>query len=82
MAATEESLKNYRDLRNSLDTAEEKGRLDEKKDTVKRLLATGTSVDIIAIAAGMTENEVKQIIDESSFSSKKYVYNDHPGRLY
>lgn len=62
----EDSLKNYRDLRNSLDTAEEKGRLDEKKDTVKRLLATGTSVDIIAIAAGMTENEVKQIIDDIS----------------
>lgn len=72
----EDSLKAYRDIKNSIDTAKmegreeelaeglEKGRADEKKETVKRLLASGASVDIIAIATGMTEEAVKIVIDE------------------
>ena len=69
----EDSLKTYRDLKNSLDTAEEKGRVEgrvegrenEKKATIQRLLASGASVDIIAIATGMTEADVKLLINES-----------------
>ena len=52
----EDSLKAYRDLKNSLDTAEEKGEAKEKKSTIKRLLASGISVDIIAIATGLTHD--------------------------
>ena len=70
----EDSLKTYRDLKNSLDTAEEKGRVEgrvegrenEKKATIQRLLASGASVDIIAIATGMTEADVKLLINEIS----------------
>ena len=70
----EDSLKTYRDLKNSLDTAEEKGRNEgreegrdeEKKATIRRLLASGASVDIIAIATGMTEADVKLLINEIS----------------
>ena len=70
----EDSLKTYRDLKNSLDTAEEKGRAEgraeghakEKKATIKRLLASGAPVDIIAIATGMTEADVTLLIDEIS----------------
>ena len=70
----EDSLKTYRDLKNSLDTAEEKGRVkgrvegreNEKKATIQRLLASGASVDIIAIATGMTEADVKLLINEIS----------------
>ena len=69
----EDSLKTYRDLKNSLDTAEEKGRVEgrvegrenEKKATIQRLLASGASADIIAIATGMTEADVKLLINES-----------------
>ena len=69
----EDSLKTYRDLKNSLDTAEEKGRVkgrvegreNEKKATIQRLLASGASADIIAIATGMTEADVKLLINES-----------------
>ena len=69
----EDSLKTYRDLKNSLDTAEEKGRVEgrvegrenEKIATIQRLLASGASVDIIAIATGMTEADVKLLINES-----------------
>ena len=66
----EDSLKTYRDLKNSLDTAEEKGRVEgrenEKKATIQRLLASGASVDIIAIATGMTEADVKLLINDIS----------------
>ena len=62
----EDSLKAYRDLKNSLDTAEEKGEAKEKKSTIKRLLASGISVDIIAIATGLTHDEVKLLIDDIS----------------
>ena len=64
----EDSLKTYRDLKNSLDTAEEKGRVEgrenEKIATIQRLFASGASVDIIAIATGMTEADVKLLINE------------------
>ena len=64
----EDSLKTYRDLKNSLDTAEEKGEArgeaTEKKATIRRLLASGVSVDIIAVATGMTEADVKFLINE------------------
>ena len=62
----DDSLKAYRDLKNSLDTAEEKGEAKEKKSTIKRLLASGISVDIIAIATGLTHDEVKVLIDDIS----------------
>ena len=64
----EDSLKTYRALKNSLDTAEEKGEAKgeakEKKATIRRLLASGVSVDIIAVATGMTEADVKFLINE------------------
>ena len=70
----EDSLKTYRDLKNSLDTAEEKGRYEgreegrdeEKKATIRRLLASGASVDIIAVATGLAHNDVKVLIDKIS----------------
>ena len=73
----EDSLKTYRDLKNSLDTAEEKGRVEgrenEKIATIQRLFASGASVDIIAIATGMTEADVKLLINEISKDSWQSV---------
>ena len=40
------------------------GHLNEKKETIKRLLGSGTPLDIIAIAVGLTNEEVKSIIDD------------------
>ena len=70
----EDSLKAYRDNKTSIDTArregEAKGRVEgearEKKATIKRLLASGASVDIIAIATGMSKADVRLLIDEIS----------------
>ena len=70
----EDSLKAYRDIKNSIDTAKREGRAEgraegeaiEKKATIKRLLASGASVDIIAIATELTHDNVKLLIDEIS----------------
>ena len=75
-------LKAKRDWDNCINTAEEKGRNEgreggraegreegrdeEKKATIRRLLASGASVDIIAVATGLAHNEVKVLIDEIS----------------
>ena len=40
------------------------GEAKEKKATIKRLLASGASVDIIAVATGLTQDEVKPLIEE------------------
>lgn len=40
------------------------GRENEKKATIQRLLASGASEDIIAVATGLTQDEVKPLIEE------------------
>ena len=42
------------------------GRANEKKETIRRLLASGASVDIISIATGLPEVDVRLLIDEIS----------------
>ena len=70
--AYEESLKSYRDLKNSLDTAfeegMEKGREEErknseveKKEIVKKLLGIGLDIPSISKATGYTESEIEEI---------------------
>ncbi len=64
----EDSLKAYRDIKNSIETAKREGRAEgeaiEKKATIKRLLASGAPVEIIAIATELTHDNVKLLIDE------------------
>ena len=70
----EDSLKAYRDIKNSIDTARREGHMEgrvegeaqEKNATIKRLLASGASVDIIAIATGLPHDEIKHLIVEIS----------------
>ena len=70
----DEALKKYRDTISVFEGVRMEGRKEghaegrenEKKATIKRLLASGAPVDIIAIATGMTEADVKLLIDEIS----------------
>ena len=74
----DEALKKYRDTISVFEGVRMEGRMEgrkeghaegrenEKKATIKRLLASGASIDIIAIATGMTEADVKLLIDEIS----------------
>ena len=70
----DEALKKYRDTISvfegvrleGLKEGNAEGRANEKKETIRRLLASGASVDIIAVATGLTQDEVKPLIDEIS----------------
>ena len=71
----EDSLKTYRDLKNSLDTAEEKGRVEgEKRKAIaiaRNLKSMGMSISDVSKATGLQEEEIKAlwIYCNSSFGS-------------
>ena len=61
----EDNLKTYRDLKNSLDTAEEKGRMEgreeEKIAIARNLKSMGMSISDISRATGLQEEEIVSI---------------------
>ncbi|MDD6804156.1 MAG: PD-(D/E)XK nuclease family transposase, partial [Prevotellaceae bacterium] len=57
----EDSLKTYRDLKNSLDTAEEKGRVEEKIAIARNLKSMGMSISDVSKATGLQEEEIKAL---------------------
>ena len=57
----EDSLKTFRDLKNSLDTAEEKGRVEEKIAIARNLKSMGRSISDISKATGLQEEEIKAL---------------------
>ena len=61
----EDSLKTYRDLKNSLDTAEEKGRVEgrveEKIAIARNLRSMGMSISDISKATGLSEEGIDSI---------------------
>lgn len=59
----EDSLKAYRDIKNSLDTAEAKGRAKGIAEVASKLLATGMTTDYVADVTGLSKEEIKNIAD-------------------
>lgn len=63
--AYEESLKVYRDIKNSLDTAEEKGRKEGLKiatlEIAKALKQNNVPIEIIIQSTGLTEDEIAEL---------------------
>ena len=61
----EDSLKTYRDLKNSHDTAEEKGRnegrAEEKLDIARKMKSKGFTVSDISEMTGLSEEEIEAI---------------------
>lgn len=61
----EESLKYYRDLKNSLDTAreegKEEGRKDEKFDIAKKLKELGMSPKEIQEITGLSREDIERL---------------------
>ena len=61
----EDSLKTYRDLKNSLDTAEEKGRVEgaakAKISIARNLKSMGMSISDVSKATGLQEEEIKAL---------------------
>ena len=69
MAAIEDSVKAYRDMKNSLDTAEEKGvikgieigRAEGIMLTAKNLKSMSLSIADIIKATGLSENDIMKL---------------------
>ncbi len=61
----EESLKEYRDLKNSIDTAFDDGKIEGimegKTETAKNLLALDVSIDKICQATGLSREEIEKL---------------------
>ena len=61
----EDSLKAYRDIKNSLDTAEEKGRKKGKEERsleiAREMLQDGEPIEKIARYTGLPENEISEL---------------------
>jgi predicted transposase/invertase (TIGR01784 family) len=70
--AYEDSLKTYRDLNNSIDTAREEGRIEGKEEGIrkkaiemaKKMKAKGYSPDEIADLTGLTPEEIESIDED------------------
>jgi predicted transposase/invertase (TIGR01784 family) len=65
----EDSLKYYRDLKNSLDTAKEEGwlkgktegKLETKLEVARNLIRNGVTIEIIIKATGLSEDEINRL---------------------
>lgn len=61
----EDSLKAYRDIKNSLDTAQEKGRKKGKEERsleiAREMLQDGEPIEKIARYIGLSENEISEL---------------------
>ena len=57
----EESLKQYRDLRNVVNSAERRGRAEERTDTARRMKAKGFTTEDIAEITGLSAEEIDQL---------------------
>ncbi len=57
----EDSLKYYRDLKNSLDTARDEGTIEGKIEVAKNLLSSGVSIDLIINSTGLSEDQIKKL---------------------
>ena len=62
MRSYEDSLKYYRDLKNSLDTARDEGELQKAYEVAKKGLLKGISILDISELTGLSVNEIKKLI--------------------
>ena len=59
----EDSLKYYRDMKNSLDTAREEGKIEGKIEIAKQMLAENEPLDKIIRFANLTREQIEKIRD-------------------
>ena len=57
----EDSLKAYRDVKNSIDTALEKGRVEGVMQVAKKLLESGMDVDTVMKMTDLSKNEIEKL---------------------
>ena len=57
----EDSLKAYRDVKNSIDTALEKGREEKAIQIAKKMLAAGMDIDTIINMTDLSKDEIEKL---------------------
>ena len=55
------SLRYYRDLKNSLDTAKEEGKIEGKIEDAIKMLEKGLEISLICEITGLTEKEINEL---------------------
>jgi len=60
----EDSLKYYRDLKNSLDTAREEGKIEGKIEDAKKMLEKKLDISLISEITGLSEEEINKLKDK------------------
>ena len=55
----EDSLKAYRDIKNSIDTARREGRAEEKMDIARKMKSKGFTASDISEMTGLSDEEIK-----------------------
>lgn len=63
--AYDESLKNYRDLKNALDSSEAKGIAKGIENTIINFYKAGAPLEMISQATGMEVEAVKKLLKEA-----------------
>lgn len=70
-SAYNDSLKYYRDLKNSLDTSfaegKAEGKIEEKRDVIKNGYENGLPIPVLAKLTQLSEKEVAQILKELGY---------------
>ncbi len=61
----EDSLKYYRDLKNSLETAKEEGRIEGKIEDALKMLEKGLDILLISEITGLPQEQIEKIRDKS-----------------
>ncbi len=59
----EDSLKYYRDLKNSLDTAKEEGKIEGKIEIAKNMIKKGIDISLISEMTNLSIEDIKNIIE-------------------
>src|SRR6056297_2637750 len=57
----EDSLKYYRDLKNTLDTAKEEGKFEEKEGIAKSMIEKGYNISEVVKLTGLTEEQIEKL---------------------
>jgi predicted transposase/invertase (TIGR01784 family) len=60
----EKSLKYYRDMKNSLDTAFDEGKQEKEREIVINGLQQGLEVSLLAVLTGLSEETIEKIAEE------------------
>ncbi len=57
----QDSLKYYRDIKNSIDTARDEGKFEEKIEIAQKAMAKGFSAKDVAELTGLSEEEIEKL---------------------